>query len=132
MYNAIDGLYKNINDLDKSNSLLKNLYMLPGFNIAETNNSDTNCVSLTDSSKENPVMKDSLFMKLLGFFDNTKPNQTQKVKPKLKLSKKQDKTFTRKQTQTQTQTQSQKQTQSQSQKQTQSQSQKQKQKQKSK
>ena len=109
MYSAINDLYKNINDLDKSNSLLKNLYMLPGFNITETNNSDTNCVSSTNSSKENPVMKDSMFMKLLGFFDNTKPNQTQKVKPKLKLSKKQDKTFTRKQTQTQPQKQKQKQ-----------------------
>lgn len=83
--------------------------MLPGFNITETNNSDTNCVSSTDSSKENPVMKDSMFMKLLGFFDNTKPNQTQKVKPKLKLSKKQDKTFTRKQSQSQKQKQKQKQ-----------------------
>ena len=109
MYSAINDVYKNINDLDKSNSLLKNLYMLPGFNITETNNSDTNCVSSNDSSKENPVMKDSMFMKLLGFFDNTKPNQTQKVKPKLKLSKKQDKTFTRKQTQTQPQKQKQKQ-----------------------
>jgi len=109
MYSAINDLYKNINDLDKSNSLLKNLYMLPGFNITETNNSDTNCVSSTNSSKENPVMKDSMFMKLLGFFDNTKPNQTQKAKPKLKLSKKQDKTFTRKQTQTQPQKQKQKQ-----------------------
>lgn len=116
MYNAIDGLYKNITDLDKSNSLLKNFYMLPGFNIAETNNSDTNCISSADSSKENPVIKDSLFMKLLGFFDNTKSNQTQKVKPKLKLSKKQDKTFTRKQAQTQTQSQSQKQKQKQKQK----------------
>jgi len=113
MYSAIDGLYKNINDLDKSNSLLKNFYMLPGFNITETNNSDTNCVSTNDSSKENPVMKDSLFMKLLGFFDNTKPNQTQKVKPRVKLSKKQDKTFTRKQTQTQSQSQKQKQKQKQ-------------------
>jgi len=109
MYSAINDLYKNITDLDKSNSLLKNLYILPGFNIQETNNNEANCVSSTDSSKENPVMKDSMFMKLLGFFDNTKPNQTQKVKPKLKLSKKQDKTFTRKQTQTQTQSQSQKQ-----------------------
>jgi hypothetical protein len=113
MYSAINDLYKNINDLDKSNSLLKNLYMLPGFNITETNNSDTNCVSSTDSSKDNPVMKDSMFMKLLGFFDNTKPNQTQKVKPKLKLSKKQDKTFTRKQTQTQSHSQKQKQKQKQ-------------------
>ena len=109
MYNAIDGLYKNINDLDKSNSLLKNLYMLPGFNITETNTNDTNCVSSTDSSKENPVIKESMFMKLLGFFDNTKPNQTQKAKPKLKLSKKQDKTFTRKQTQSNSQKQNQKQ-----------------------
>lgn len=117
MYSAIDGLYKNINDLDKSNSLLKNLYMLPGFNITETNNSDTNCVSSTDSSNENPVIKDSLFMKLLGFFDNTKNNQTQKVKPKsdnvIKLSKKQDKTFTRKQTKTQSIKQKQKQKQKQ-------------------
>ena len=113
MYSAINDLYKNINDLDKSNSLLKNLYMLPGFNIQETNNNETNCVSSNDSSKENPVMKDSMFMKLLGFFDNTKPNQTQKVKPKLKLSKKQNKTFTRKQTQTQTQPQKQKQKQKQ-------------------
>jgi hypothetical protein len=113
MYSAINDLYKNITDLDKSNSLLKNLYILPGFNIQETNNNEANCVSSTDSSKENPVMKDSMFMKLLGFFDNTKPNQTQKVKPKLKLSKKQDKTFTRKQTQTQTQTQSQSQKQKQ-------------------
>jgi hypothetical protein len=108
MYANISELYKNINNLDKSNSLLKNLYMLPGFNITETNNNDTNCVSSTDSSKDNPVIKDSLFMKLLGFFDNTKPNQTQKVKPKLKLAKKQDKTFTRKQTQTQKQKQKQK------------------------
>ena len=113
MYSAIDGLYKNINDLDKSNSLLKNLYMLPGFNITDTNNNDTNCVSSTDSSNENPVIKDSLFMKFLGFFDNTKNNQTQKVKPKpdsvIKLSKKQDKTFTRKQTKTQSIKQKQKQ-----------------------
>ena len=79
MYNAINGLYKNITEVDKSNSLLNNFYMLPGFNIAETNNSDTNCSDTTNLSKDNPVIKDTLFMKLLGFFDNTKNNQTQKI-----------------------------------------------------
>ena len=117
MYNAINGLYKNITEIDKSNSLLNNFYMLPGFNIAETNNSDTNCSDTTNLSKDNPVIKDTLFMKLLGFFDNTKNNQTQKIKPKsdnaIKLSKKQDKTFTRKQTKTQSQKQKQKQKQKQ-------------------
>jgi hypothetical protein len=116
MYNTINDLYKNINDLDKSNSLLKNFYMLPGFNIIEPNNSSTDCDLLNNTTniiKENQVIKDSLFMKFLGFFDNTKNHQTQKVKPKsdsvIKLSKKQDKTFTRKQTKTQSQKQKQKQ-----------------------
>lgn len=113
MYSAINGLYKNINDLDKSNSLLKNLYMLPGFNITETNNNETNCIDSTNLSKDNPVIEDTLFMKFLGFFDNTKNNQTQKIKPKsdsvIKLAKKPDKTFTRKQTKTQSIKQKQKQ-----------------------
>jgi GR25 family glycosyltransferase involved in LPS biosynthesis len=116
MYNTINDLYKNINDLDKSNSLLKNFYMLPGFNIIEPNNSSTDCDLLNNTTniiKENQVIDNKLYMNFLDFFNNTNNNKTQKTKPKsdsvIKLSKKQDKTFTRKQTKTQSQKQKQKQ-----------------------
>jgi len=96
MYANINELYKNITDLDKSNGLLKNYYMLPGFNIIESNNISSGCDTLNNTSiltKDNSVINDKLFMKFLGFFDNTN-NQTQRAKSK--LSKKQVKPFTRK------------------------------------
>jgi hypothetical protein len=101
MYTNINELYKNITDLDKSNGLLKNYYMLPGFNIIESNNISSGCDTLNNTSiliKDNSVINDKLFMKFLGFFDNTN-NHTQRAKSK--LSKKQEKLFTRKQKQKQ-------------------------------
>jgi|UniRef100_A0A6C0DX60 hypothetical protein len=95
MYNNISDLYKNLTDLDKSNGLLKNYFMLPGFNITENTNSNSTKNNSTNLEKDNEVINDSLFMKLLGFFDNTKNNQTQGLKRK--PAKKQEKTFTRKQ-----------------------------------
>jgi hypothetical protein len=105
MYANINELYKNITDLDKSNGLLKNYYMLPGFNIIESNNISSSCHTLNNTSiltKDNSVINDKLFMKFLGFFDNTN-NQTQRAKNK--LSKKQVKPFTRKHKQKQKQKQ---------------------------
>jgi len=91
-------LYKDISDLDKKNNLLKNYYMLPGFNIIETNTSNANTSNAnTISTKDNPVIGDKLFMQFLSFFNATNNNQTQRSKHK--LLKKSEKTVTRKQNQ---------------------------------
>ena len=100
---TLSDLYKDISDLDKKNSLLKNYFMLPGFNIVETNSSNANSSNAnssnanTISTKDNPVIGDKLFMQFLSFFNATNNNQTQKSKHK--LLKKSEKTFTRKQNQ---------------------------------
>lgn len=109
MYANISELYKNITNLDKSDGLLKNFHMLPGFNITESDNTKSSCETSNNTSnvtKDNSVIDDTLFMKFLGFFDNTN-NQTQKNKRK--MPKKQEKSFTRKQKQSLKQKQSQKQ-----------------------
>jgi hypothetical protein len=96
-------LYKDISDLDKKNSVLKNYFMLPGFNIIETNTSNANSSNAntsnanTISTKDNPVIGDKLFMQFLSFFNATNNNQTQRSKHK--LLKKSEKTVTRKQNQ---------------------------------
>ena len=101
---TLSDLYKDISDLDKKNSVLKNYFMLPGFNIVETNtssnanNSNANTSNAnTISTKDNPVIGEKLFMQFLSFFNATNNNQTQKSKHK--LLKKSEKTFTRKQNQ---------------------------------
>ena len=56
----LSDLYKDISDLDKKNSSLKNYFMLPGFNIIETNSSNANTSNAntsnanTISTKDNP------------------------------------------------------------------------------
>ena len=96
---TLSDLYKDISDLDKKNSVLKNYFMLPGFNIVETNTSSNANTSNanTISTKDNPVIGEKLFMQFLSFFNATNNNQTQKSKHK--LLKKSEKTFTRKQNQ---------------------------------
>jgi hypothetical protein len=106
---TLSDLYKDISDLDKKNSVLKNYFMLPGFNIVETNTSSNANSSNANSSnanssnantistKDNPVIGEKLFMQFLSFFNATNNNQTQKSKHK--LLKKSEKTFTRKQNQ---------------------------------
>ena len=109
--NALIDVYKDISDLDKKNSLLKNYFMLPGFNIIETNTNNSNCDTLNNNSsnnnsiltKDNPVIGDKLYMQFLSFFNTTNNNQTQRSKHK--FSKKSEKTFTRKQKQKQNQKQ---------------------------
>ena len=99
----LSDLYKDISDLDKKNSSLKNYFMLPGFNIIETNSSNANTSNAntsnanTISTKDNPVIGDKLFMQFLSFFNATNNNQTQRSKHK--LLKKSEKTVTRKQNQ---------------------------------
>ena len=102
---TLSDLYKDISDLDKKNSLLKNYFMLPGFNIVEPNTSSNANSSNANSSstKDNPVIGDKLFMQFLSFFNATNNNQTQKSKHK--LLQKSEKTFTRKQKQNQKQNQ---------------------------
>jgi hypothetical protein len=98
---TLSDLYKDISDLDKKNSLLKNYYMLPGFNIIEANNSSNANSSNANTSnvnniltKDNPVIADKLFMQFFSFFNATHNNLTQRSKHK--LSKKSEKKFTQK------------------------------------
>jgi hypothetical protein len=93
---TLSDLYKDISDLDKKNSLLKNYYMLPGFNIIEANNSSNANTSNVNNilTKDNPVIADKLFMQFFSFFNATHNNLTQRSKHK--LSKKSEKKFTQK------------------------------------
>ena len=76
-------MYHNISDLDRKNARLKNLAVMPGFNLLDKPIKIKDSLQINNRIiKDNDIINETIFTKFFGLIDKTNKKMTKKRKLK--------------------------------------------------